>query len=388
MKRAIALILGFSFFLLVMFSLLTYIKPAKEKLEAGIVSSGKLTEKWVRDHDLSLREAMYYDKLPKGAVKCRLCPWECTIPEGERGICGVRANIGGTLRTLVYGKPVAVHIDPVEKKPVFHFLPGTKAFSIATAGCNLGCIFCQNWTISQIKPEDAVHYNLPPEEAVRQAKVAGCSSIAYTYSEPSIFYEYMLETAKLAHKEGLKNIWVTAGFINEEPLRELCKYIDAANIDLKGITEDYYREYVKGQLAPVQKSIKIACEEGVSVEITNLIIPGGNDSEKDIRKLCQWIYDNLGPDVPLHFSRFFPHYKLTDRPPTPLKTLLRAREIAKEVGIRYVYIGNVPGTEYETTYCPKCGKELVVRRGFWIEKNLIKDGKCPYCGEKIPGVWE
>jgi pyruvate formate lyase activating enzyme len=336
----------------------------------------------------NLKEAYYYQELGDSEVQCLLCPRECILAEGERGICGVRQNIKGKLYTLVYGRPVAVHVDPIEKKPISHMLPGSKSFSIATAGCNLGCRFCQNWQISQVLPEEIRSYDLPPEKVVQLALENNCQSIAYTYSEPTIFYEYMIETAKLAHQKGLKNIYVTSGYINPEPLRELCKYIDAANLDIKGFTEDYYRKYCLGKLQPVLESAKIMQEEGVWIELTNLILPTINDDMEVIREMCEWIIKNLGPDVPLYFSRFYPAYKITHLPPTPVETLEKAREIALGVGLHYVYIGNVPGNPAEHTYCPNCGKLLIQRVGFFVTTNNLNEDRCPSCGEKIPGIWK
>lgn len=348
---------------------------------------GDTAEKFFRDKGLSLREAMYYKKLPANRVVCRLCPRMCVLSPGQRGACKVRVNLGGRLRTLVYGRAVAVHIDPIEKKPIFHLLPGSGSFSIATAGCNLGCVFCQNWEISQAFPENVRFQKLTPEQIVEKALKSGCRSIAYTYSEPTIFYEYMLDTAKLAREKGLKNIWVTSGYINPAPLRELCKYLDAANVDLKGFSDEFYVEYVSGRLAPVLETLKILKEEGVWFEITNLVIPGVNDDPALVRKMCEWIRDNLGTDYPLHFSRFFPKYKLLTKPATPVKTLENLKNIAEETGIKFVYLGNIPGRPSENTYCPGCGKLLIERRGYVVRQNNISDGKCEFCGEPIPGVW-
>ncbi len=336
----------------------------------------------------NLKEAYYYLDFEDSEVQCLLCPRKCILTEGQRGICGVRQNIKGKLYTLVYGRPVAVHVDPIEKKPISHMLPGSKSFSIATAGCNLSCRFCQNWQISQVSPEDIRSYDLPPDKVVQLALEYNCQSIAYTYNEPTIFYEYMIETAKLAHQKGLKNIYVTSGYINPEPLRELCKYIDAANLDIKGFTEDYYLKYCLGELRPVLESAKIMQEEGVWIELTNLILPTINDDIENIREMCEWIIKNLGPDVPLYFSRFFPAYKMTHLPPTPVETLEKAREIALNVGLHYVYIGNVPGHPAEHTYCPKCGRIIIQRVGFFVTSNNLDQGKCPFCGEKIPGIWK
>lgn len=335
-----------------------------------------------------LKQASYYKKLDNNTVQCELCPRRCVIPDKKRGFCGVRENRSGTLYTLVYAKPCAIHIDPIEKKPLFHFMPATTAFSIATAGCNLKCKFCQNWQISQAKPEEVDYVYLEPPDLIKRAKESGAPTIAYTYSEPTIFYEYMFDIAKLAKKEGIRNIMHSAGHINEEPLRQLCKYLDAANIDLKGFSQEYYNEISLGNLDSVLRTLKILRQEGVWVEITNLILPGYNDDEAIIRKMCLWIKENLGSETPLHFSRFWPMYKLTALNPTPLTTLEKARQIALDCGLKYVYIGNIPGHEAENTYCPRCKKIVIKRAGYAIlEVNLI-DGKCKFCGEKIEGIWK
>ena len=304
-----------------------------------------------------------------------------------RGDCRVRINLGGKLQTLVYGNPCAVHIDPIEKKPMFHMLPGTTAFSIATAGCNLQCKFCQNWSISQVPPEETQNQDLPPEKVVEWAIREGCENVAYTYSEPVVFYEYMLDTAKLARQHGIRNVIVTAGYINQEPLLELCKWIDAANIDLKGFTEEYYINVCYGTLQPVLNTIKTMHKEGVLVELTNLIVPTLNDDFAKIEEMCIWIRDTLDRDIPLHFSRFYPMYKLKNLPLTPQETLVKARELALKVGLNYVYIGNIPGNPGESTYCPGCGKMIVGRIGYFIKENNLVDGKCKFCGYKIHGIW-
>jgi len=298
----------------------------------------------------------------------------------------VRENKEGKLFTLVYNSPCAVHIDPIEKKPLYHFLPKTYSLSIATVGCNLRCIFCQNWTISQRKPEEVESVYLSPKEIVTIAKARNCKTISFTYSEPNVFYEYVLDIAKLAHKEGIKTIMVTAGFINEEPLRELLKYIDAANIDLKG-DETFYQKMCNATLAPIKRVIKVYKEMGVHIEITNLIIPTKNDSLPLIRDMCKWIKTEIDKNTPLHFSRFFPHYKLKNLPPTPLETLEKAYKIAKEEGLNYVYIGNVR-SKYENTYCHNCDKLVVKRVGYFIPEINIQKGKCKFCNSSIPGVWE
>ncbi|KPK96941.1 MAG: radical SAM protein [Omnitrophica WOR_2 bacterium SM23_72] len=335
-----------------------------------------------------LKEALYYEKLENKSVQCHICPRNCIISDGKRGFCGVRENRAGTLFSLSYGKLVSVHVDPIEKKPLFHFYPATSAFSIATAGCNLRCKFCQNWEISQRKPEE-VHYSyIEPRQLVNKAKESGSPTIAYTYTEPTIFYEYMLETAKLARQVGLKNIMHSCGYINEEPLRELIPYLDAANIDLKGFSDDYYQKLSEATLEPVLNTLEILKKEGVHLEITNLVLPGFNDDPEIIIKMCLWIKENLGTDVPLHFSRFFPMYQLLSLNPTPVASLERARKIALDCGLKYVYIGNVAGHPAENTYCPRCGKLLIERKGYFILQNNIQDGKCRYCGERIEGVWQ
>jgi len=335
-----------------------------------------------------LKEALFYDKLDRGQVQCRLCPRQCTIAQGARGFCATRENQGGKLYTLSYAKLVSLNdLDPIEKKPLFHFFPNTLTFSLATAGCNLRCKFCQNWEISQKTPEEVDYTYITPEELIKEAKASGRLSIAYTYTEPTIFYEYVLETAKLARAQGIKNVMHSNGFINEEPLRQLSKYLDAANIDLKGFSDDYYAKLSLGSLDPVLRSLKILKQEGVHLEITNLVLSGYNDDEATIRKMCLWIKDNLGADTPLHFSRFYPMYKMVSLNPTPVEALEKARNIALESGLKYVYIGNVAGNTAENTFCPKCKKIVIERRGYMVSEISLVDGKCKFCGEKIAGVW-
>ncbi len=329
---------------------------------------------------------MYYKKLENRIVRCQLCPKRCVIKDGGRGDCKARENRDGKLYSLVYGKSCSVSVDPLSKKPIFHMLPGTDSFSIGTAGCNLHCLFCQNWTTAQQPPENVVNYDLPPKDVVRKAIAKKCATIAYTYNEPIIFYEYVVDTAKIAIKKKIRNILVTNGYINKEPAQELAKYIDAANIDLKGFTEEYYRKVCFSELKPVLETIKIFKESGMWIEITNLIVPTLNDDFKKIREMCRWIKENIGADVPLHFSRFYPMYKLEHLEPTPEKTLLKAKEIAVDLGLKYVYIGNIRTREHENTQCPACGRLLVKRLGFSVLENNIKNGKCE-CGEKIAGVW-
>ncbi len=319
-------------------------------------------------------------------VQCELCPNGCVLDVNDVSRCRTRINKNGTLYSLVYGKPCAVHIDPIEKKPFSHFLPGTTAFSIATAGCVLQCKFCQNWQISQARPEDTDTYDLPPDKVVQNAIFYKCRSISYTYTEPTVFYEYMYDTAIIAKKKGVKNTMHSCGYINEKPLRKLTKYMDAANIDLKGFSEDFYAKNCNGSLKPVLNSLIVLKQENVWLEITNLVIPTLNDDIKQIKDMCKWIIKNLGSDVPIHFSRFFPHYKLMNLPPTPLETLIQARKTAMDVGLKFVYIGNIRH-EAESTYCPECKKILIERIGYFIKQNNIKNGKCGFCGNRIPGVW-
>jgi pyruvate formate lyase activating enzyme len=320
-------------------------------------------------------------------VECTLCPHACRLGDYEIGLCRARIHRGGKLYSLVYGKACAVHVDPVEKKPIFHMLPGSSAYSIATAGCNLSCRFCQNWEISQAKPEQARNRDLPPERVVEGALAARCRSIAYTYTEATIYYEYMLDTARLAHSRGLRNIWVTAGFINPEPLRELAPVMDAANIDIKSMRDSYYRDVCGARLQPVLDTVALAVKLGIMVEITYLIVPTLNDSMDEIRDLARWVKATVGPEVPLHFSRFFPMYRLERLPPTPLETIVLARNTAREEGLRHVYTGNVPHDESANTFCAKCGARLISRLGYTVMEMRVRNGACPDCGGKIYGIW-
>ena len=334
-----------------------------------------------------MQEARFYTQLGEGKVRCHLCSHRCVIGDGKRGICGVRENRGGKLYTLVYGRAVAYHVDPIEKKPLFHFLPGTKSYSIATAGCNFRCLHCQNWEISQMPREGRgiSGIDLPPEEVVRQASEYSCASISYTYTEPTIFAEYAVDCARLAQERGIKNIFVTNGYITGEALREVAPYIDAANIDLKGFTEEFYREVCGARLEPVLESIRLYKKLGVWVEVTTLIIPGHNDDEEQLRGIARFI-KSVGEEIPWHVSRFHPDYRLIDVPPTPVETLRRAREIGMDEGLLYVYMGNVPG-EGEDTLCPGCGSAVIQRHGFNIISYRIRDGACPDCGTGLHGVW-
>jgi len=332
------------------------------------------------------KESPYYVVTPKG-VKCQICPNNCILREGLDSICRTHVVKDDKLYTIAYGNPCSIHIDPIEKKPLFHFLPAATSFSIATAGCNLACLNCQNWEISQQSPRNSQNIELFPSEVVAEAVKNACKTIAYTYSEPTAFYEYMFDTARLAKARGIKNLLISNGYINEKPLRNLAKYMDAANINLKSFSEDIYAKLNGGSLQPILNTLKILKEEGVWLEITNLIVPTWTDKMEMITEMCGWLVKNGFAENPLHFSRFFPLYKLTSLPYTPEPTLLKAHSIALKAGIKYVYIGNVPGTPYENTYCPSCKKNIIERRGFTILTNNLKSGNCKFCGTKIAGVW-
>lgn len=319
-------------------------------------------------------------------VQCELCPNGCVLENGQHSKCRARMNRDGKLYSIVYGKPCAVHVDPIEKKPFFHFLPGTTAFSIATAGCVLSCKFCQNWQISQAKPEDTDTYDLPPDKVVKAAMRYESKSITYTYTEPTVFYEYMYDTAVVAKKSGIRNTMHSCGYINEKPLRRLARYLNAADIDLKSFTEDFYNRICGGSLKPVLHSLVVLKEEGIWLEVTNLVIPTLNDNIKTIGEMSRWMLKNLGADVPLHFSRFLPNYKLNNLPPTPIETLTDARKAAMDAGLKFVYIGNIRH-EAENTFCPHCKKLLIERIGYFVRQNNISNGRCRFCGTVIPGVW-
>jgi pyruvate formate lyase activating enzyme len=321
-------------------------------------------------------------------VQCDLCPKACAIAPGRSGECRIRVNVDGVLLAVTYGRPCSVHVDPVEKKPLFHFLPGTKILSLATVGCNLHCRYCQNWEISQENPENVTAYRLPPADVAVLAKREGCPSVAYTYSEPLVYYEYTLDSSVAARREGLKNVLVTAGYANRAPLERLFRVTDAANIDLKGFTEEFYRDVCGATLRPVLDALVLAKSMGVLVEVTNLVVPTLNDRDEDFRPLCRWIARNLGRETPLHFSGFSPKYRMKNLPPTPAAALDRARAIALEEGLHFVYIGNLLRPDGETTFCPGCRKPLVERRGFEVLQNRIRSGQCPDCRTKIYGIWE
>ena len=349
-------------------------------------------------------------------IQCKLCPFDCFLPEGARGICKVRVNYGGRLKTLVYAKTVSAHLDPIEKKPVYHLYPGSLIYSLASPGCNLKCKGCQNWEISQIYPEQAARTtlvperldvkmdaagrvtadlkqrsvsSLSPEDIVAYALATRCRSIAYTYSEPAIFYEYMFDTARLARAKGLKNVMVSGGYINREPLQELLPYMDVVKIDLKGFDDKFYREYVGGRLEPVKDTLLTLKKNKKLFEIVNLVVPGLNDGDESLSAMLSWIQKELGTDVPLFYTRFMPNYQLADIGATPVETLTRAREKAMKRGFKFVYVGNVPGHPGESTYCPVCGRVLVRRYGYAVLENRLTatGGRCPYDGTRIPGIW-
>jgi pyruvate formate lyase activating enzyme len=375
---------------------------------SGDAPSGELWEQWQK-HGW-VREARHYLKLGRN-IQCKLCPNECLLAPEDRGHCRNRVHKDGKLYTLAYADPCSLHIDPIEKKPLFHFLPNTQAFSLATAGCGFRCLNCQNWDISQRKPEETkeasgelmrpsadelyflapgstAHLTLMPEDVAAAAELFVCSSIAYTYSEPIVWFEYMLDIAKAARAKNIKNCWITCGYIQDEPLRELCKVTDAANVNLKSFDEEIYRELNSGKLEPILATLKTLKREGVWFEVTNLIVPTYTDKPDMIRRMCDWLVLNLGPDYPLHFSRFHPAHKLTHLPPTPVEILIEARDIARSVGLNYVYIGNCAEVaDGETTLCPKCKKPVIERNAFAVKSMRLDGGKCRSCGTPIAGVW-
>jgi len=330
----------------------------------------------------------YFLSLDDNAVMCLLCPRGCVVSEGKRGYCEVRENRGGKYYSLVYGNPCAIHVDPIEKKPFFHVLPNTTSFSIATAGCNFTCKFCQNFDISQAVPENTINFALLPKDIPLEARSYLSQSVAYTYVEPTIFYEYMLDTVKEVKSAGLLNVMHSNGFINPGPRKELSRYMDAVNIDLKGFSDTFYSEMTEGKLEPVKNSISGYKKAGVHVEITNLVIPTLNDDPKMIGAMCEWIRDEVGKDTPLHFSRFHPMYKLMNIPPTPVETLEAARNVASQIGLEYVYIGNVPGHAAESTFCPRCKEMVIFRSGYFVGEVKLKRGACAFCGFPIPGIWK
>ncbi len=335
------------------------------------------------------KEAYLYKKMDGKRVVCGVCPHRCLLSPGDRSVCRSKVNMDGTLYSLAYGNPCAVHIDPVEKKPLYHFMPGSRVYSVAVAGCNFRCLNCQNWQISQFGPDQLAHQHqsLFPDHAATEARRAQCRAVAYTYSEPVTFIEYMTDVARQVRQAGLANLWISNGYINPGPLSDLCGFIDGANINLKAFSDDIYRALNGGRLEPVLETFKTLHARSVHFEMTNLVVPGYTDDEQMVRRMCRWIVDTLGPDHPLHFLRFFPQYKLDRLAATPVSTLVHFRQIAMAEGVRYVYLGNVPGHEGNHTYCHHCGKLLIERQGYRLPQFHLKGNQCKYCKTVIPGVW-
>ncbi|MFA5864991.1 MAG: AmmeMemoRadiSam system radical SAM enzyme [Phycisphaerae bacterium] len=332
--------------------------------------------------------AMLWGKLPDGKVQCKLCPWQCVIAESKTGICRVRRNVGGELVSLNYHQLCAANDDPIEKKPLFHFQPESLSFSVACVGCNFRCEFCQNWQISQMARAEGriVGEGMEPASIVDHARHSGCQSISYTYTEPTIFFELAYDTSKLAHEAGLKNVFVSNGYISIEALKMISPYLDAINVDLKSFREEFYHRVCHGRLEPVKDSLRWLAKSGIWVEVTTLLVPGQNDSDEEMNDIAKFIAEQMGPQVPWHVSRFHPDYQLTGIPATPMSTVEKALQFGREAGLRYCYGGNVMGHQSENTYCYHCERPLIERRGFVINKNDIVDGKCPQCGTVIDGV--
>ncbi len=334
------------------------------------------------------REAMFYESFPDGRVQCQMCPRRCSILPGQRGFCRNRENRDGTLYSVVYGRPCSLSIEPIEKAPFFHFLPGRSRLCVATVGCNLSCKYCQNWQISQRPLEEVRYREVLPSQVVHLAKQHELPIICFTFAEPVTFYEYMYDTAKLARRAGIKTAVVSNGYINPKPMKKLLTVVDAVKIDLKAFTEEFYREVSGGTLQPVLESIKTVRESDVHLELVNLVVPGYNDDPQQVRQMCGWIVENVGPDVPLHFTRFTPLYKMKQVEMTPVSTLEKLAGIAEEVGLHHIYVGNVPGHAHNSSYCPGCGERLIHRVGFHVLENKIENGKCPHCGREVSGVWK
>jgi pyruvate formate lyase activating enzyme len=334
-----------------------------------------------------LREARWWEPAPDGRAHCFLCPRHCRLRDGQAGFCSIRANRGGRLYSLGYAAPAAVHVDPIEKKPLYHFLPGTAVLSLGTAGCSLGCSFCQNWDLSKARLDEVASQRLPPEDVVALALRHGCPSIAFTYNEPTIWGEYVLDVCAAAKPHGLGMVMVTNGYVTPEAFHDLYDHIDAANVDLKAICPDFYRRHALARLEPVLDTLRrLRSETRVWIEITNLVIPTLNDDPGELRRLSEWVLGHLGPDVPVHFSAFHPDHKRRDLPPTPPATLHAARRIAREVGLDYVYEGNVVGSGTRT-FCPGCDRLLIRRSWHQVIENRLADGRCPGCGCAVPGRW-
>ncbi len=334
------------------------------------------------------REGSWFETLAHSAVKCTLCPRQCRLEKDQRSFCRVRENRRGKGYTLAYANPALIQEDPVERKPFFHVLPGTRALSVSTAGCNLHCKFCEVWDMALVDPEDLHAYHMPPEAVVEHARAAKLKSLSFAFGEPVVFYEYMLETARLGLKAGLLNLVHTAGYIRPEPLSELCAHVHAANVDFKSFDQDFYRQVVGGELDPVLDTLRMFRKKGVHLEITNMVIPTLNDDMGMIKEMCSWIAGELGPDVPLHLARFYPLYRLSGLPRTPVSTLDRAREAALGAGLNFVYVARVTGHEGENTFCPDCGKIIIHRVGFIIDRMHMNKNRCGYCAREIPGLWQ
>ncbi|MGD0710227.1 MAG: AmmeMemoRadiSam system radical SAM enzyme [Bacteroidales bacterium] len=359
--------------------------PNKKEVKANNAMNESIDLEYLLKHST---EASYYSQEDDNYIKCHLCPNGCYLAENGRSKCRNKFNVKGKLYTIAYSDPCIIHTDPIEKKPLFHFYPETNVYSMATAGCNLRCLNCQNWTISQVGPEEADNFDLKPADIVKACSDAGTKAIAFTYSEPIAFYEYMLEIAKLAKAKGIKTVVVSNGYINETPLKELCKYVSAASINLKNFKNSIYHDLNGGALQPVMNALKTYKENGVWLEIINLIVPTWTDDMDMIKEMCDWLASSGFADTPLHFSRFTPMYKLTNLPYTPVATLEKAMTIANKSGLKYVYVGNVPGHNAENTFCPACSKKVIGRKGFVVTEKHIKKGKCEYCGNTITGIWE
>lgn len=337
---------------------------------------------------VGLTEARWYKRRENRVVQCELCPRRCVIAPGKRGFCRVRENQQGVLYSLVYGRPCSINREPIEKAPFFHFLPGRERLTLATVGCNQRCKYCQNWEISQAKPEEVRVKPMGPDEVVAIAEQLKLPIVCFTYTEPVVFYEYMYDIAVKARAKGIKTAVVSGGYINPEPLKELCQVVDAIKIDLKGFTPEFYEQVCGSTLAPVLNACKVVAQSGVHLELVNLVVPGYNDDSTTIIKMAHWIKTNLGDTIPVHFTRFHPDYKLLNSPATPIATLERAVRVARRAGLKYVYLGNVPGHPDENTYCPKCGKKLIGRQGFTVMENNIVKGKCRFCQSRITGIWD
>jgi len=374
--RVIMIAAGITFLAILPWLLSHWLDSEMQNLSNTVAPEQQATE---------LKEAMYYEKMGGDMVQCRLCPNRCLLSDGQTGTCKARKNIGGQLYSMNYNQPVTEHVDPIEKKPLYHFLPGARAYSLAAAGCNMSCQFCQNWNISQKIAENLDVPEKTPEEVVNDALASDSQVIAFTYSEPIIFYEYMLDTAKLAKQKGLKTVMISGGYINPEPLENLLPWLDGVKIDLKAFDNEFYRELTNGRLQPVLDTIKTIDQEGTHLEIVYLLIPGENDSDQEIKKMAKWLRDNVGQDAILHLSRFHPTYKMTNKPPTPTETVIRARELALEAGLQYVYTGNIPYPKGESTYCPD-GSVAIKRNGYFVKSNNLENGRCPG-GTQVPGVW-